>query len=129
MDAPPTGPTNGLALLIRERVKQLPGSAPDGSMTVADLIRKTGLPATTVYAYARGDIVGARLTSAVREKLGKIAKALGLTEQQLIAVARDGEPDYEAQLLHLFRRLGSDPQRRQAILLMNQFVNAGRSSR
>jgi hypothetical protein len=120
---------NGLALLIQERMKELPGSSPGRPMTRADLERRSGLPHSTVYAYARGDIRAERLTDEVRAKLKALADALELPVELLIAAARNDAPDYETQLLRLFRKLRTDAERERAILILSQFVAIGRRRR
>lgn len=124
-----SGAINGLALLIQERMKELPGDRPGRHMSVADLIRRTGLPHATVHAYVRGEIRAQRLTDEVRRKLAIMADALGMPTELLIAAARDDKPDYEAQLLYMFRQLRSDAERERAVLVMREFVAAGRRRR
>ena len=120
---------NGLALLIQERMKELPGDEPGRAMTRADLERRSGLPHSTVYAYARGDIRAERLTDEVRVKLKAIADVLDMPVDLLVAAARNDAPDYETQLLRLFRQLRTDAERERAILTLSQFVGIGRRRR
>lgn len=125
-------PLNGLALLIQQRMKELPGSRPGRHMTAADLRRATGLPSATVYAYVNGTIRATRISEDVQEKLKLIAKALDLPVQMLLTVAEEGSPaevDEEAELLRLFRSLKTDVERKRVLFVVREIVAIGRRAR
>lgn len=116
-----------LAVLIRARMAELPGTGPDGSMTPADLVRHTGLPRATVYAYTSGRISAVLLNDSVRAKIALLATALRMDPAALEAAVLETRPDHETEAVRLIRSI-PESSRSAAIEVLAAFAAALRKS-